>query len=46
MLSKIMQQAFSSTRKLARNENQAYLLGQYSIDFLKAGKPSAKVLEK
>jgi hypothetical protein len=35
MLSKVMKQAFSNTIKLGRNENQAYLLGKYAIDFLK-----------
>jgi len=40
MLSKISTAAFSNVRKLARNENQAYLLGEYAIDFLKNGNPS------
>ena len=39
MLSKFAKYAFS-TRKLGRNENQARLIGQYAIDFLKNGKPS------
>lgn len=38
--------AFSSLRKLSRNENQAQLLGEYAIDFLKNGNPSQKVLER
>ena len=33
-------------RKLPRNENQAYLLGEYAIDFLKNGNPSKAVLER
>ncbi len=44
MISKVAQMAFSTTRKLPRNENQAYGLGQYAIDFLKSGNPSQKVL--
>ena len=33
-------------KKLPRNENQAFLLGEYSINFLKNGNPSQKVIDK
>jgi len=37
---------FSNVRKLGRDSNQALGLGQYSIDFLRDGKPSQKVMER
>lgn len=45
MYSKILKASFSQIT-LPANQNQARLLGEYSIDFLKNGNPSAKVQER
>ena len=36
----------SAPRKLNRDTNQALGIGQYAIDFLRDGAPSATVLER
>lgn len=36
----------TTLHKLPRNENQAFLLGEYAINFLKNGTPSQKVIER
>lgn len=46
MLSKLLQRSAFSSRVLKANTNQARELGEYSIDFLKNGNPSVKVLER
>ena len=46
MMQKLIKQTFSTTRKLARNENQALLLAKYAKDFMQSGNPSPKVLER
>ncbi|EGR32620.1 hypothetical protein IMG5_076500 [Ichthyophthirius multifiliis] len=46
MLSKASQKYFSQLLKLPRDQNQARLLGEYALNFLKNGNPSQKVYER